>query len=145
MNTLYTPAREGFLAGEIVWKEGGSVIKAALVRGYTFSIGHKFVSDVTGNGGTIVATETLNSLANADGVADAADAVWESVSEGAAIPHCIIYQASAVTGGADVAASSQRLIVFVDRGPGITTNTLIPNGQNVTSQWSPGADRIFRI
>jgi hypothetical protein len=145
MNTLYTKAREAFVAGDIVWEEGGSVIKAALVRGYTFSSSHQFLSDVTGNGGTIVATETLQSLTNVDGVLDAADAVWEAVPEGAPIPYCIIYQASAVTGGADVAATAQRLIVFIDRGPGITGNTLIPNGQNITSAWSPGADRIARI
>jgi hypothetical protein len=142
-NNLYNKAREGFVAGEIVWKAtGGSVIKASLVRGYTYSVTHKFLSDVIGAGGTIVATETLNSLTNTDGVLDAADAVWETVPEGPPIPHCVIYQASAVTGGADVPASQQRLIVCQDKGSGLP---IFPNGQNITGAWSPGADRIARF
>src|ERR1041384_5819836 len=53
-NALFDPGREGFLAGEIDWDT--AVIKMALVRGYTFSAAHKFVSDVTGAGGTLVVT-----------------------------------------------------------------------------------------
>ena len=142
MSNLYDSARAGLLAGEIVWKSGGSVIKASLVRGYTFSVTHKFVSDVVSAGGTLVATETLGSLTNAAGVADAADGVFEAVAEGPVIPHIVVYQASAVTGGADVPASEQRLIVFIDRGSGVPA---IPNGEDIDLNWAPGADRIFRI
>jgi hypothetical protein len=142
MSTLYDPAREGFLAGEIVWKTGGSVIKASLVRGYTFSVAHKFVSQVLGAGGTLVATETLSSLTNVNGVADAADGAFEAVPEGVTIPHLIVYQASAVTGGADVPAAQQRLIVFIDRGAVIP---VLPNGEDINLEWSPGSDRVFRI
>ena len=59
MPTLYDSAREGLLKGEIVWKEGGSVIKAVLLRGYVFSATHKFFSDVIGAGGTAVARPLL--------------------------------------------------------------------------------------
>lgn len=142
MSTLYDKAREGFLAGDIVWKVDGSVIKVALVRGYTFSVTHQFLSEVIGAGGTIVGTGTLGSLANANGVADAANVVVSGVPEGAAIPHLVIYQASAVTGGSDLPSSQQRLIVWEDRGSGIP---IIPNGQDITIDWSPGADRIFRL
>lgn len=143
MSNIYDKAREGFVAGEIVWRPtGGSVIKASLVRGYTFSVAHKFVSEVISAGGTLVATETLNSLTNTNGVLDAADAVYETVEEGAAIPHIIIYQASATTGGSDLPASQQRLIAFLDRGSGLP---VLPNGQAITISWSPGADRIVRF
>jgi hypothetical protein len=143
MSNLYNKAREGFVAGEIVWKPtGGSVIKASIVRGYAYSVTHKFVSDVLGAGGTIIATETLNSLTNTDGVLDAADAVLEAVPTGAAIPHIVIYQASAVAGGADVPAAQQRLIACLDKGSGIP---ILPNGQDVTVAWSPGVDRIARL
>lgn len=143
MSNLYDKGREGFVANEICWKAtGGSVIKASAVRGYTFSVSHKFVSEVIGAGGTLIATETLNSLTNTNGVLDAADAVLEAVPEGDPVPHVIIYQASAVTGGADVPASQQRLIAFLDRGAGMP---FVPNGQNVTVVWSPGADRIARL
>lgn len=143
MSNIYDKAREGLVSGEIVWKPtGGSVIKASLVRGYTFSVGHKFVSEVIGAGGTLVATDTLNSLTNTNGVLDAADAVFETVAEGAAIPYIVIYQASAVTGGSDLAASMQRLIAFLDRGSGLP---VLPNGQDITISWSPGSDRIARF
>src|SRR5688500_17735692 len=143
MSTLYDPAREGFLKGEIVWKVDGSIIKAALVRGYTFSVTHRYLSEVIGAGGTIVATETLGSLTNANGVADAADAVWEAVPEGPAITSAVIYQASAVTGGVDLPAASQRLIAHVDRGSGRTLS-ILPTGQEVAGRWSPGSARAFR-
>ena len=143
MSAIYPTAKEGFLAGEIVWKPtGGSVIKAALVRGYTYSNAHKFVSDVIGAGGTLVQSETLGSLTNTLGVMDAADGVWEAVAEGATIPHVVIYQASAVTGGSDLAASQQRLIFWIDKAAGLPA---VPNGENVNVSWSPGADRIGAI
>ena len=112
-NQLFDPGREGFGLGEIDWDT--AVIKVSLVRGYTFSAAHKFVSDVTGAGGTLVATSAaLASKTGTNGVLDAADTVFTSVAAGAAIPCYIIYQSSAVTGGADVAASAQRLISYHD-------------------------------
>jgi hypothetical protein len=138
---MYDTAREGFVRGEIVWKEGGSVIKADLVRGYTFSTAHRFMSDVVAAGGTTIASETLTALTSTNGVLDAQDGVWEAVPEGAPIPHCIIYQASAVTGGSDVPATQQRVIICLDRG-GLP---LLPNGENVNGNWSPGGDRIARF
>jgi len=142
VSNLYDSARDGFLRGEIVWKVDGSIIKAALVRGYNYSVSHQHMSDVAGAGGTVVAETTLSSLTTSGGAADAADAVFQEVPEGAAIPHIVIFQASAVEGGDDVPASQQRLIALIDRGPGIP---VLPNGQDITVRWSPGSDRIFRI
>jgi hypothetical protein len=142
MSALYDSAREGLLAGEIAWRTGGPTIKAHLVRGYTFSVAHRFLSDVTAANGVIVASEVLGSLTNVAGVADAADGVWENVPEGDLIPYVVIAQASAVTGGADVPATQQRLIAFIDRADGLPA---LPNGENVNVFWSAGADRIFRI
>lgn len=142
MSAIYDKAREGFVANEITWKAGGSVLKASLVRGYTYSVGHKFLSEVIGAGGSVVATATLANPTNVNGVLDADDCVWSAVPAGAAIPYIVIYQASAVTGGADLPAAQQRVIIFIDRGPNIP---VIPNGQNITSQWSPGADKIARL
>ncbi|MBQ1064478.1 hypothetical protein [Micromonospora sp. C41] len=71
-NGYFTPAVEGFIAGEIDLDT--AVIKVALVRGYTFSASHKFVSDVTTAGGTINGTSAA--LANktvSGGVFDADD------------------------------------------------------------------------
>lgn len=118
-NQLFNPGREGFLASEIDWDT--AVIKVALVRGYTFDATDKFVSEVTAAGGTLVATSSaLGSKSLTDGVADAADVTFTSVAAGSAITGIIIFQASAVTGGADVAASSQRLIAWLDGNQLIT-------------------------
>jgi len=140
-NALFDPGREGFLAGEIDWDT--AVIKAALVRGYTFSAAHKFVSDVTGAGGTLVATSAaLASKTVASGVADAADVTFSAVGAGAAITGILVFQSSAVTGGADVAASAQRVIAFVDTATGLPVT---PNGGDITIQWDAGANRIFKL
>lgn len=138
---MFATGREGFLAAEIDWD--GAVIKAALVRGYTFNAAHRYVSDVTGSGGTLVATSAaLTSKTATNGVADAADITFAAVPAGAAIPAIIIFQASAVTGGADVAATAQRLICLIDTGTGLPVT---PNGQAVNLQFDSGANRIFML
>lgn len=140
-SSLFDPGREGFLKGEIDWDTG--VMKAALVRGYTFSAGHKFVSDVTGAGGTLVSTSAaLASVTVTSGVADAADVTFTAVTAGAAIPAIIIFQSSAVTGGADVAASAQRLVAYIDTATGLPVT---PNGQNISVTWDNGSSRIFKL
>ena len=140
-SALWDPGREGFLDGSIDWDT--AVIKCALVRGYTFSASHKFVSDVTGAGGTLVATSAaLTSKTVTSGVAYAADVTFASVVSGAAIPALIIFQSSAVTGGADVAATAQRLIAYIDTATGLPVT---PNGQNITVAFDSGANRIFKL
>lgn len=140
-NALFDPGREGFLAGEIDWDT--AAVKVALVRGYTFSASHRFVSDVTGAGGTLVATSAaLTSKTVTAGVADAADVTFTSVASGSAITGIIVFQSSAVTGGADVAASAQRLIAWIDTATGLPVT---PNGGDITIQWDNAANRIFRL
>jgi hypothetical protein len=138
-SALFGPSREGFLEGTIDWDT--AVIKCSLVRGYTFNSAHRFVSDVTGAGGTLVATSAaLTSKTVTNGVADAADVTFASVPAGAAIPAIIVFQSSAVTGGADVAATAQRLIAYIDTATGLPVT---PNGQNISVAWDSGASRIF--
>jgi hypothetical protein len=138
-NAHFKKGKEGFLLGEIDFDT--AVIKAALVRGYTpDTTSHKFVSDVTGAGGTLVATSSaLASKTGTNGVADAADFSFTAVAAGAAIQHLIIYQSSAVTGGADVAASAQRLIAIYDDG-GLPVT---PNGQDIAI--AVNASGLFEI
>lgn len=92
-----------------------AVLKASLLRGYTYNAANTFVSDVTGAGGTLAATSAaLASVTFTDGVLDANDVTWSAVAAGAAVPAILIFQASAVGGGADVAASAQRLVAILD-------------------------------
>lgn len=140
-SVLFDPGREGFLDGTIDYDT--AVIKASLVRGYSFVASHKFVSDVTGAGGTLVSTSAaFASKTVTNGVADAGDVTFTSVAAGAAIPAVVIYQSSAVGGGADVAATSQRLICYIDTATGLPVT---PNGQNITVTWDNGSNRIFKL
>lgn len=140
-NALFTPGREGFLDGSIDWDT--AVIKVSLVRGYTFSAAHKFVSDATGAGASLVATSAaLAGKTVTGGVADANDITFTAVASGAACPYLLIYQSSAVTGGGDVAATLQRLIAFLDTA---TNLPVTPNGGDVAVAWDNGANRIFML
>lgn len=136
--TLFPAGREGFLAGEIDWDT--ATIKAVLVRDYTVDGAHRVVSDVTGAGGTLVATSAALALKTVfGGVADAADIVFPSVAVGPPITMLLLVQSSAVTGGADVAATAQRLIGYIDSPP----LPFVPNGDDVAVTWSNDRSRIF--
>ena len=137
---LFSKGREGFLAGEIDWDS--ATIKASLVRGYTFNAAHKFVSEITNAGATLVATATLASKTVTDGVADAADATFAAVAAGAAITGLLIYQSSAVGGGSDVAASAQRAIFFTDAYTGLPVT---PNGGDLICTFDNASNKIFAL
>jgi hypothetical protein len=140
-NALYDPGREGFLAAEIDWDT--AVIKVALVRGASFTASHKFVSDFTGAGGTLHATSAaLSSKSVTSGIADAADVTLSAVAANASAHSLIIFQSSAVGGGADVAATAQRLIAWIDTG---TNLPVTPNGGDITIAWDNGANKIFKL
>jgi hypothetical protein len=140
-NTLFDPGREGFLDGSIDYDT--AVVKAILVRGYTFNAAHKFVSDVTGAGGTLVSTTAaLGSKTVTGGVADALDTVFSAVPAGAACPAILLAQTSAVTGGADVAQAAQRLIGYIDTATGLPVT---PTGVDVNVAWDNGANKIFKL
>ena len=140
-NGLFNPGREGFLDGTIDWDT--AVIKIALVRGYTFNGAHKFVSDVTGNSGVLhVTSSALTSKTVTDGVADAADVAFTAVASNASNHSVLIFQSSAVGGGADVAATAQRLIAWIDTG---TNFPIVPNGGDVNIAWDNGANKIFKL
>src|SRR6478736_925244 len=140
-NALFTPALEGFLAGEIDWDT--AVIKVALVRAYTFNAAHKFVSDITTASGVLHATSSaLTSKTVTGGVADAADVTFTAVTANASNHSLLVFQASAVGGGADVAASAQRVIAWFDTG---TLLPVVPNGGDIAVAWDNGANKIFAV
>lgn len=139
-NALFDPGREGILDDTISMSVG--VIKVVTVRGYTFSAAHKFMNEVTATGTLHGTPQTLGSKTYTGGVFDAADAVFTALGANASNHSVLIYQASAVTGGADVAATAQRLIAFIDTG---TNFPIVPNGGDVTIQWDNGANKIFKL
>lgn len=139
-NGYFTPAAEGFIDGSIDLDT--AVIKAAYVRGYTFSASHKFVSDVTGAGGTLNGTSAaLTTKTVTGGVFDADDTTVSTTAS--AVNHGILlFQSSAVGGGADVAASAQRVIAWFDTGTGLP----IQPGTGATPiTWDNGTNKILKV
>lgn len=140
-NALFDAGREGFLDGTIDWDT--AVIKVALVRGYSFSAAHKWVSDITTASGVLAATSAaLTSKTVTAGVADAADITFSAVASNAGNHSLLIFQASAVTGGADVAAGAQRVIGWIDTA---TNLPAVPNGGDITVAWDSGSNKIFKL
>lgn len=145
-NALYDPGREGFLDGTIRW-DGTAVIKVAAVRltaGGTavFTVSQKFVSDLVATHTIHGTPQTLASQTKTNGVADAADITFTALAANANGHVLVIYQASAVTGGADVANTAQRLIGWIDTGTNIP---FTPNGGDVTVAWDNGSNKIFKL
>lgn len=140
-NALFDPGREGFLLGQIDWDT--AVFKVALVRSYTFSASHKFVSDVTTASGVLhVTSAALSSIVGTNGIADAADVTFTAVTANASSHSLLLFQASAVSGGADVASSAQRLVAWIDTG---TNLPVTPNGGDITVAWDNGTNKIFKL
>jgi hypothetical protein len=138
-NAVFPKGLEGHLLAEVDFDT--AVIKAALVRGYTYAASHKFVSDVTGAGGTLAATSgALATKTGTNGVADAADITFTAVAANASGHGILVFQSSAVTGGADVAATAQRVIAWYDTGTNLPVTT---NGGDVNVAWN--ASGIYSI
>lgn len=139
-NAVFTPFKTGLLNAE--FDLNTATVKCSLVRGYTYVATHQFVSDVTGAGGTFNGTSAP--LANptlTSGVFDADDTTITTTAN--ATDHgLLIYQSSAVTGGADVAASSQRLIAYYDTGTGLPIQ---PGTGTVSIVFDSGTNKILKI
>jgi hypothetical protein len=131
-NALFDPGREGFLDGSIDWDT--DTIETLLVRAYTFAAADKFETALTGTG-TIVSRVTLGSITKTNGIADAADAIWPTVTAGAAIPAIVILSNKG-------SAATNRLIAYIDTATGLPVT---PNGANITAVWDNGANKIFKL
>lgn len=138
-NALYPSAAEGFISGLIDLDT--AVIKVALVRGYTYDSTDVFMSDVVSTGTLNGTSAALASVTVTGGVFDANDTTITTTASGT--DHDLLYfQSSAVTGGADVAQSAQRLIAFIDTGTGLPIQ---PGTGTVNVTFSNGASKILKV
>lgn len=140
-NAVYDAFKAGILGA--LYDLDTASIKVALVRGYTYSAAHVFLSDITGGGGgTINGTSAaLASPTVTGGVFDANDTTITTTAS-ASNHVLIVYQASAVTGGADVAAGSQRLVAHFDTGTGLP---VVPGAGTLTVTWANTTNRILKV
>ena len=133
-NALFDPGREGILDRTIDMT--GATIKAALMKGYTFSAAHKFLSDLTGAGGTVVGTPVaLASKTYTSGVLDAADVTFSAVPTDTSTAALILYNDTGT-------ATTSRVVAFIDTATGLPVT---PNGGDIVVTWDNGADRIFKL
>lgn len=139
-NTAYSAFKKGLLNAE--YDLDTASIKCALVRGYTFDDTDLTVADVVAGGGTINGTSAaLGSPTITAGVFDAADTSISATAS--AVDHgLLVFQASAVTGGADVAQSSQKVITWLDTGTGLPIQ---PGTGAVTVTWDNGTNKILKV
>lgn len=135
---LYSPARESFAKGEISWTV--AVIHAYLIDSadYTVSAAHQFLSSVPA-GARVGGPVALTAKTATGGVCDAADVTFPTVS-GDQSEALILVQASAVTGGAVLAESAQRLIWWTDTATGLPVT---PSAVNIVVTWH--ASGIFKL
>lgn len=116
-NALFTAGKEGLLDDTI--SVGVATVKVVALAGYTFNAAHKFLSDVTGAGATVVSTSAaLGSKTETGGAFKTANTTWSAVASGSTITSMILVQTSAASGGADVATTAQRVIGFYDTASG---------------------------
>lgn len=132
-NVLYDAARAAFANAELDWDT--DTIKVTLVdtADYTFNAAHDFYDDITVAGR--VATATLASKTNTNGILDAADTVLSSVT-GDPSEALVIWKDTGVE-------ATSRVILYLDTfasGMPVT-----PNGGNITIQWDNGTNKIFKL
>lgn len=124
---LYNIAKEGFLGGTLGWDDG--VIKAQLVgTGYTADFaGDEYLPDISA---TISPPIEVQVRTITNGVADAQDLVFPSVTAGQVVAACVIYLDTGT-------ASTSTLVAYIDDLDVTTT------GGDIEVEWDSGANKIF--
>jgi hypothetical protein len=128
---LYDKGRNRFLTGSIDYLT--DTIKASLVDGAVYTPDtavDEFFDDIA----SVISTATLGGKTAVDGVADADDTNFVSVS-GAQFEYIVIWQDTTV-------AATSPLIAVIDTATGLP---FTPSGADVLVAWDNGADKIFKL
>jgi hypothetical protein len=131
-NALYPKAKESFLKGEIDVLTDTISISLIDTGEYTYSSSHQFRSDI--NNIAVISTANLSDKTAENGVFDAADATFSSVT-GANAEALVIFQNTGNN-------STSRLIAYIDSATGLP---ILPNGGDITVAFSSGSNRIFSL
>ena len=131
-NALYPKAKEAFLNADI--DLAADTIKISLIDTgeYTYASTHQYRSDVAN--AAVISTATLTNKTTANGVFDADDALFTSVT-GSNDEALIIFQDTGVQ-------STSRLIAYIDSATGLP---ILPNGGDITVAFSSGSNKIFSL
>ncbi len=139
-NASYTAFRAGLLNAQ--YNVATASIKVALVRSYAYAASHATMADVINAGATINGTSAaLTNPSFTGGVFDADDTTITTTAS-SANHYLIVFQASAVGGGADVSQANQKLMLFFDTGSNLPIQ---PGAGTLTITWPNVAGRIYQI
>jgi hypothetical protein len=131
-NALYDKGREAFLTGAINWT--ADTIKIALIDTGTYTVNlatHQFLTSLTG---VVSTAQTLGTKTATDGVADAADVTFPTVT-GTSVEALVIYKDTGTAG-------TSALIAYIDTGTGLPVT---PNGGDIIVVFDNGANKIFKL
>ena len=131
-NALYPKAKESFLNGSINMVANTVTIALVDTGVYTFSSAHQFRNDVSNS--AVISSTTLTNKTIANGVFDADDATFSSVT-GANCEALIIFTDTGIQG-------TSRLVAYIDSATGLP---ILPNGGDITVAFSSGSSRIFAL
>ena len=131
-NALYPKAKQAFLNGAI--NMAANTVTLALIDTgvYTYNTSHEFRSDVSNS--AVISTSTLANKTITNGIFDADDATFTSVT-GANCEALLIFSDTGVQG-------TSRLIAYIDNATGLP---ILPNGGDITVVFSSGANKIFSL
>lgn len=132
-NALYTKAKEGLLNGD--FDLNANDIRAILVDAadYTVNIATDNALDDIPSGAR-VSTVALTGESLTDGVFDADDATFTSVT-GDPSEAVVLYKHTGTE-------STSLLLAYIDTATGLPVT---PNGGNIVVQWDNGANKIFKL
>lgn len=139
-NAAYNAFKEGLLNAE--YDLNTAAIKVALVRGYTFDATHATVADAVAAGAVLNGTSAALASPSITGGTFDADDTTIATTANANNHSLLVFQASAVTGGADVAQNAQKLIAYFDTGTGLP---VVPGTGFVTVSWANTTNRILKV
>lgn len=131
-NAIYPKYKEALLDAFTDIDLQNLTAKVALIDTgtYTYSDAHDFFNDVSGVIGT---PQTLTAKSVTNGVFDAADVTFTSVT-GNSVEALLIYIDTGVT-------TTSRLVAYIDTG--VTGLPVTPNGGDITITWN--ASGIFAL
>jgi hypothetical protein len=132
---LYDKGRNAFLEGDLAWDTAD--IRAIFIDSADYTVDQnldQFLEDIGAPARVAVSAASLANKSAVDGVADADDITFTTVS-GDQFEAVVLYLH---TGNEATAI----LIAYIDDYTGLPTT---PNGGNITVSWPNGANKIFKL
>ena len=131
-NALYSKAKESFLNGSINMVANTITIALVDTGVYTYSATHQFRNEVSNS--AVISSTTLANKTIANGIFDADDATFSSVT-GANCEALLIFQDTGIQ-------TTSRLIAYIDSATGLP---ILPNGGDISVAFSSGSSKIFAL